>query len=503
MAITLSNILTPPGQLYSGYFPNRPVWGILATTNGSTPNSSNNFFYTFGRRNYMVPQSLDFMSGSSQANVLAGRFTPNNEVNASYYYSGNSSSQTTTNSFSPSSGFIGCCNISQTGADVYFDAMDTGYAAHYFTSNRSTVLVSSGVVIGEPNWNQTFDLVAYDGKIMKLPIGSVNTMVTTPNSNPDFFYVSPQIYAAYGSPSGASAGLGVASMTTDPNTAGSSTARRNRGMICHNRRTGKMAYLEATTTTGRYRLHIIDLRNKIGQSTTTQQILTWINEAVAAGTSRYNFYTLDFPSISNPSTQLSMEQARLVLCDDDTLWVGIFDKDDSSSSGTTDLFRCTNTTTYAPTLLSAISTTTAFGIGSGEQYGYRHMNSDDNSRVALYSPYYFYLVGINCHIVNTYTAVTSGTTTQWMSFSQQVSTGAFPIVAVGDQNFFVGNTSQNQDGGFGVAGMFFNTSTLRGQAISFSNNTAYMLPTVNQSTSYQSWVPIKVQPTQEWKPANE
>lgn len=502
MVIALSNVFTNPGQLYNGFYPKRPVWGILATTNGSTPNTTNNFFYTFAKSAPLLPQSFDYMAGSSQPNVALGRRIGVNEVNSSFYFAG-STSQLTSQTYSPTASFIGCQNVAQTGANIYFDAYDTGLSQFYNTSARNTVFVSSGVVIGEPNWNQTFDLVAYDGKIMKLPLNAQSTWVTTPNINADFFFASNAVYAGYGSPTGTSAGLGVASMTSDATTGSNASARRNRGMICHNRRSGKLAYLEATTTTHAYRLHIVDLQNKIGAATTTQEILTWINAAVAAGSSRYNFYDITFPSMTQNYLRLQMEMGRLVLCDDDTLWVHFWDKPASSTSGPDRLYRCTDTATYTPALVDSQNTTTSHGIESGEVYGSRHMNSDDNSRVAIYNVYSQYLAGINAFIVNTYTAVAAGANEQWMGYAVQTSTGAYPIVPVGGNAFFAGDITANQDGASGARGHYFNTAVLSGQTQSFSLSVNNSLPTISQSTAYQSWVPIKIQPTLEWKPTND
>lgn len=504
MTIALSNIFTNPDQLYNGFYPKRPVWGIIATTNSTTPSATNNFFYTFNRQNPFTPQSFDYMAGSSNPNIALGRRIGQDEVSvSSYYFSGNSGTQMSSQSWSPTSSYYGCQNISQTGANFYFDANDTGWSQFYDTNQRGLVFPTSGVVIGEPNFNQTFDLIAFNGRIMKIPIGVSQRYVDTPNVNSDFFFASTQVYVGEGSPSGTGAGLGVSTMTSNATTGTDSNARRNRGMICHNRRTGKLAYLEATSTNYVYRLHIVDLQFQIGQSTTTAQILAGIDAAVAAGGARYNFYTLTFPSMNQAVSQLQMQMARLVLCDDNTLWVHFWDKDNSSSSGVDRLYRCTNTATYAPLQVGTQNTTTSYGINDGVQYGNRHMNSDDNSRVAFYNPYFYYCAGINAFIVNTYTAATAGSQVQWMGYTQQTSSGCWPIVPTGGNGFFVGDPVTNQDGGSGVRGQFFNTTVLAGQTQSFQESTRYMLPTINQSTAYQSWAPVKVQPTLEFKPSND
>jgi hypothetical protein len=90
-----------------------------------------------------------------------------------------------------------------------------------------------------------------------------------------------------------------------------------------------------------------------------------------------------------------------------------------------------------------------------------------------------------------------------MGYQQATNSGAFPIVPTGGMGFFIGDPVSNQDGGSGVRGQNIVTSVLAGQTQSFQNSTSATLPTISQSTAYQSWMPIKVQPTQEWKPANE
>ena len=504
MPITLSNLVANPQQLYGGIYPNRPVWALLATVNGAAPSTSV-FYSTFSKYSWYTPQSTEFVSGTNVGYGRSNFFT--NEITTSLYLAGSASAQASTNAWNPATGFFGTTSIGQTGADINVDMNDVGALVTTSSANRRTIFQCSGTVIGEPNWNQTYDLIAYNGKIMKLPVMSgVNANVTTPSTNADFFFVSQQMYAGsqYNSPTGVNAGLGFATMTSSTNTVNNASSFRNFGMISHNRNTGKLAYLEATTTTGAYRLHIVDLQNKIGQNTTTSQIKAWIESAVAAGASRYNFYDITLPSLSQAFTVQQLEQVRIVLCDDDTIWAYVWDKNDSSTGGTNRLYSATNTTTYAFTQITTDSTTTSFSVansGNGVN-GVRHMNSDDNSRIALYTQYYYYLAGINCNIVNTATAVTAGSTVQWMRVADQNSSGQVNIVPAGGKGWMLAAPYQNADGAAGAYMGWFDSTVLAGQTQSAPYLTS-VFPTVNQSTSYGSWATFKCQPTQEWKPASE
>jgi hypothetical protein len=84
-------------------------------------------------------------------------------------------------------------------------------------------------------------------------------------------------------------------------------------------------------------------------------------------------------------------------------------------------------------------------------------------------------------------------------FAQQDSSYAYIPAPTGGKGFVMGCPNPNADGGAGAQLMYFNTEVLAGQTISYSAN-IYGMPTISQSTSYGSWMPLKIQPTREWKP---
>jgi hypothetical protein len=508
MTTTLNTLLGNNAPLYNGIFPERPVWGYISTTNGSQPSSTNHFFTSFSK-NPWTPMTVTYGSGSSQANVL--RTVPegsNEAMTSGYYFAGSSGTQVSSESFSPQSGYVGCPQSYNTGCGAFFRAFDNGSFNFTYTENFNYAPVHSGIIVGERRFNQTYDLIAYQGKIMKMPIGMNNAYITSPSVNPEFFFSGSNMYTGsqYSSPSGVSKGYGAATLETTTTTANNSSYFRNYGMICHNRNTNKLAYLESSSTTGTWRLHIVDLQNQISQNTTTLEVKTWIESAVAAGSSRYNYYDISLPSWSQAQTVQSSQMMKVILCDDNTMWISGWDKNDSSSGGTMRLYKCTDTSTYATwTSVSTSSTTTSYNIAQGYNYGIRHMNSDDNSRIFIYAPYYYYMSGLVGFIVSTESANASGDDVRWRKYEDQASgAGSRAVVPTGNGDFLVGQLSQNQDGGSGAAGMYLNCSgRMFGDTISSTSLIWRYFPTIGQSTSYQSWFPMKIQPTIEFKPSWE
>ena len=509
MTINLNSILGNQTPLYKGLFPARPVWGYMATTNGSVPSSTNHFFAAFGPNDPSNPIGVYTGTGSSNSNVLRTIPPGQSEVTQSgYYFAGSGGTQISTESFSPASGYVGAPLNGNTGCLAYFRAFDTGSFNFHYTDSHTKSQVHGGIVIGESRYNQTYDLVAYNGKIMKMPIGQFNNYITAPAQNQDFFFASSQVYSGsgYSSPTGVNKGLGNSTITSTTTTANS--YYNNNGMICHNRNNNKIAYLENSPagSTGTWRLHIIDLQNKIGNETTVTQIKSWIETAVATGSSRYNYYDINLSASwgQGPSV-ISSYMMKVILCDDNTMWICGWDKDDSSTSGNLRLYRCTDTATYATwTLVSSNATTTAYNTAQGDQYGIRHMNSDDNSKIFIYVPYYYYLAGLCGFIVDTRTATTSGDDVKWMQYRDTASSAAARTVCpIGGGDFLVGDVSVNQDGGAGTSGhIVYASGKLYGQTTTKVVNWRY-LPTINQSTAYQSWFATKIMPTQEWKLSSE
>lgn len=514
MALALETFgMNSQGQ-YAGSYPARPVWGYFASTNGTAPTSTNNFLVAFSARNPFVPMTVDFSQGSSQGNVGGLRSVSISEDSTGDYYSGNSTTQTTTEARAATSGYVGGIYLHQTGGYVGVEAFDNGHV--YFgrrAGATNTNKQRSGIVIGERDWNQTYDLMAVNGKIYKRPIKSAfgSAAYTTPSNNTDFFFVSQAMYAgaAYNSPTGINRGIGVANpgITTAAATSGDATNRyQNHGMICHNRNTGKVAYLENTGTAG-WRLHILDLRLKIAKATTIEEIFVAWNAAVAAGASRYNFYDITLPSWNNAyNTDFCSQQMKVILCNDDSMWIMGWDHT-NAGSGTFRMYRNTTAGSYASwTQVSAIGQSTSYNTAAGAPYGISHFNSDDNTRVLVHVPYANYHSGFNGFCVNTQTSVPSGVGNEdvhWMALNNSASAGGYFAVPCGGNKFVTTYNYINTDGGTGAYFDIFDTSILRGQTLNAWQSLTPYFPAIAQSTAYHAYVPFKFLPTEEWKPDEE
>jgi hypothetical protein len=483
---------TRMGIPFNDTYQERPVW---ATVSSSGATAGTQLYLTFSANNPFVPMSFEY-SGVSSKNTRLRVYT--DETAPTYFWQGNSATQTTSETWAPSSGYIGVTYQGQTTSVFNFDGYDTGSWGFYNANDSFGVLANSGIMIGESSWNQTIDLLCTSGKVMLSPIGGSWPQLNNNTSNQQFFYMGTPAETYFSGSSGIAKGLGKVNITS-----GSATSWVfNYGMICHNRNSGKLAYLEKRTSAAsdaNYRLHILDLQNKIGKTTTTGALKGWLDAAVAAGTSRYNYYDITLPTPSYLAEQVY--QLKVVLCDDSTVWLGYYDHDNSSTAGAARLYRCIDTTNYATwTNISNVSTTTSYGIAQGLQYGYRHMNSDDNSRILMWSPYYYYHSGMCGHCVDTATATgaTSGVGAKWSVMSDTSSQGR-TIAPKGGKSFVYCDSTVNNDSGRGVALGFLDFTTLDGMTRTAPTYSTGYYPSMNTSTWYGGNAVIKVMPTQEWK----
>lgn len=86
----------------------------------------------------------------------------------------------------------------------------------------------------------------------------------------------------------------------------------------------------------------------------------------------------------------------------------------SSSSLALYSFTRSGTTAITATYVTALSTTTSYGVDQGIQYGLRPITSRDGTSVAVFCPYYYYGSGVECFMIdktnNTYTTYSANDT---------------------------------------------------------------------------------------------
>lgn len=232
--------------------------------------------------------------------------------------------------------------------------------------------------------------------------------------------------------------------------------RNNRGMSSYNDRTKMLAIAESTTTGNNIRLHVwrntsLSLNNFNHKSGILRKFLS---EAKAAGPSlsggvlgaekSYSFY--DFTWAQSGSTRNEPAyHMKLVMGDNGIVGFGRFNHDSNhqrygywivTSTGSAGN---SGTGNFTDTEIN-LANTTSYGIDQGEHFGQRHNITWDNNWMAIYSPYYYYESGINCHIIDTKDP------TKLFYWRNATSAGGMGMVPYKADKFITIRTNSNADG---------------------------------------------------------
>jgi len=193
--------------------------------------------------------------------------------------------------------------------------------------------------------------------------------------------------------------------------------RTNRGMSSYNDRTKMLAVAESNTS-NQIRLHVwrntsFSLNNFSHKPGTIHRFLS---EAKTAGPTtgnqlstpkNYAFYDFTWSQAGSNRAEPSYHM-KLVMGDNGVVGFGRFNHDgyhqrygyflptSQGSVGNSGIGTFTDTEVN-------LGNTTSYGIDQNENwYGQKHNITWDNNWVAIYSPYYYYACGINCHTIDTY-----------------------------------------------------------------------------------------------------
>ena len=188
--------------------------------------------------------------------------------------------------------------------------------------------------------------------------------------------------------------------------------RTNRGMSSYNDRTQTLAVAESNTS-NQIRLHVW---KNLGSNRSLNKwnpaagdLHNFLSEAKTAGpsgtTASYSFY--DFTWSSSGSTQAEPSYVMRLTMGDNGI-IGFTRFSINGNAQQYGYFTPTNagtpgnsgTGTFTDTGLN-LGNTTSYGIDQGDSYGIRHNITWDNNWMAIYSPYYYYHCGINCHVIYT------------------------------------------------------------------------------------------------------
>lgn len=462
---------------FNDIYPKRPVWAIVSSpAAGSNPNVT-----LFGEDNPYVPISVEG-SGSIRARVRG--FV--DEQTQSYAPSGVATAPTLTNAHNPPAGLYGVYASTQTGNLVNFEVPDNGNSGSYNAdaSGASQLALYSGIIVGEANWRQIFDLLLTPtGLMFKEPIGAGYNAAT--GNSKSRINMNADLGPAY-NPSLTTYGF---------------------GQMCHNRNSGRLLIAQPVAgvngTSLTFRFHLFDLRMKIGADTTLDQIKAALVACTQTNSGRYRSVDVTLADTSvywADNTTRDIADTQFVLCDNDEVWAFKSSDVTGGANSPQALFRINLsagtwlTGTYTPTFVMRFTVgATSYGSYSGNLYGAKHMNSDDNSVIAMYQHSYYYCGGVNMVMVST----KSAGSTDYNSYTTGVVSTYYTLAPSGGAGFVICTSSNNNDTVGAVLAFLPNTALA---ATPYTITTqAYLWPTAATSTWYGGNFVCKVQPTTEWK----
>ena len=475
MSVSLSETRRIP---YNDLYLQRPVWAIASyMVTGSSP-----MVAMYGERSPFVPLSVEYPGmAKSRARMFVDEAS-----NSTHHFLGISGQSAATSAYSLLTGMIGITNATQSGCLANFEVSDNGSYGLYSAplSEADKLATRTGVIVGEPNWRQCFDLVlTEDGALYKDEIGG--GYLFTRGGNRPFVNVQSML-AAQGTSAGAySWGM---------------------GQVAHNRNTKRLVVVQpnggVTGVSLTFRLHFFDLQNAIGRDTKISEIQTWMAACLADG-ARYRVADVTLNSGRchwAANNTFDSADSAFVLCDNDELWA--FKSSDTVTTGAgrgNALFRINlaggdwKTGAYGASEAIGFVNTVQSGAAANPALGVRHMNSDDNSVIALYQHNYYFNIGMNVVMVSTKNASAT-------SFNYAAHTGntmSFMIAPTGYGDFVFCQTNANNDGKGPHLAFVSNEHLNGGESIlSYQTN---IFPSIGSQTMYGGNIVLKVQPTTEWK----
>lgn len=474
---------TAVNQNFNDLYAKRPVWA-LASNGLSLASAPDPMVALYGPLNPYIPLSVEF-AGSAKSKT---RSFVDSMVAAAQYFTGYQTQQVAATLFTPTQGSYGITVNSQTGCLNNFEVPDNGNYGFYgsIAANADTLATESGVVVGESNWRQCFDLMLTpSGYIYKETIGGGSQ--TAVGSNRPFI-----------------------NMNTVTGFVTAGAGNWGYGQIAHNRNTGRLLVVQpnggVAGTSLTFRLHFIDLQNKIGVATTVAQLSSWIT-AACGNAARYRYQDVVFSSSAcfyTSNTSYDSADTQFVLCNNDEVWAFKSAETNSTGAAYNNALFSVNlsggtwlTGTYAATARATFATTTTFGRQTAPMYGCRHLNSDDNTVVALFQHSYNYLGGCNLAMVSSASAAASA-----FNYYLVSTAVGFTIAPTGQANFVLCESSVTNTSTGPVLG-FVDNQVLAGTSIpvTFTGNLWPSLFTsvATYANTFGSNMVLKVQPTTEWQ----
>jgi len=230
--------------------------------------------------------------------------------------------------------------------------------------------------------------------------------------------------------------------------------RTNRGMSSYNDRTQVLTVVESTTANA-IRMHVwrntsYRLNNFSHKAGTLHAFLSEAKTAgpaaggVLSSAKNYSFYDFTWAQTGSTRAEPSYHM-KITMGDNMVVGFSRFNHDGYAQLYGTYTIASTGsagnsgTGTFSDSGVN-LGNTTSYGIDQSETwYGQKHNITWDNQWMAVYSPYYYYGCGINCHVINT------ADPTKFFYFRNTDSTNGTAIVPFREDKFISMYSVQNGD----------------------------------------------------------
>lgn len=456
------------GDHFNAWFPKRPVWCYHATS----PGAYNGVTDYFGVEQ-IVPMRSFYLGGSSYSGHPTGHavYGTSEAVNASYHFAGHSSNQPGSSSLDPASGRNGLCTHTNTVCFANIDFTDENGVVERYHSNYSDYARHHGIVLGEPgykkgdvqNYVQGLEIGLYGNNLWVDWAGNAANSIVTSKTTNRFTWTS------------------LTGLRRMPN-----ATTTNFGMVCYNRVNNTLVICESTGSSSyyTYRLHIFkNLPEKI-RPNDIAHLQAMLQGAInGQNGSSYEIFNFNW---SGGDLAEWHYRLRIIYCDDHTVW--LIGKTQSNFSLGRVYFAGNGARTFES--VRNVSLSNSYGADQGGYYATAHMMSDDNSVVAIYTHYYYYLSGFVGFFVGRNTAQNA---TNYCYYQNNDTTYGFSIAPYGGKSFVLDNNS-NADGNVNkIYGCFINNASMNGGSLSVISGIT-SVHGYSTSTSYGGTMVVKVKP---------
>lgn len=355
------------GHWFNGVnVPEEPLWYV------SSRDQSSGASYTigvFGASNYTDPMA--YLTNGSYGAV--GSSGADNHIGASENPSRPIGYSTTLNTqtINPSAGYMGI-SCDGEGFNYRNEMVDSQGVIHAPSYNASPYNYVRGTIIGEPGYKSGLVLMRGSGNIL--------------NVVPKMSMPQPTSASKFS--------LNTAHFMTVGTTGGQST-----GGVSYNRRANCFMLVEYRTAYNGFRLHVwSDLPGKIGSD--TRALSDMLVACKAGGNYHYVDYVTDVAGgYAGLNDSGWYGDVVVVACDDGTAWLA------HRYQSAMHLYAYDG---EGVAHKRALTCNKSYTKAQGAYYSTKHQMSHDQSRVAIYAPYYYYLSGAALFICETVSATNYG-----------------------------------------------------------------------------------------------